>query len=78
MTDADTADNFPGNSASSKFEQKVTATKGADRTKNVEILVPLKYLSNFWKALEMPLINCEINLTLTWSEKCIISSAADT
>ena len=41
-------------------------------------MVPLKYLSNFWRALEMPLINCEINLTLTWSEKCIISSAADT
>ena len=78
MTDADTADNFPGNSASFKFEQKVTATKSADGTKNVKILVPLKYLSNFWRALEMPLINCEINLTLTWSEKCIISSAADT
>ena len=35
----------------------------------------LKYLSNFWKALEMLLINCEINLILTWSEGCIISSA---
>ena len=37
--------------------------------------VPLKYLSNFWGTLEMPLINCEINLILTWSEDCIISSA---
>ena len=34
-------------------------------TKNVEIIVPLKYLSNFWRTLEMPLINCEINLILT-------------
>ena len=37
-------------------------------------MVPLKYLSNFWKTLEMPLINCEINLILTWSEKCVIAS----
>ena len=37
--------------------------------------VPLKYLSNFWGTLEMPLINCEINLILTLSEDCIISSA---
>ena len=32
--------------------------------KNVEILVPLKYLSNFWRTLEMKLINCEVNLIL--------------
>ena len=35
----------------------------------------LKYLSNFWRTLEIPLINCEISLNLTWSEKCVISSA---
>ena len=35
----------------------------------------LKYLSNCWKTLEMSLINCEINLILTWSENCVISSA---
>ena len=29
-------------------------------------MVPLKYLSNFWRTLEMPLINCEVNLKLTW------------
>ena len=29
-------------------------------------MVPLKYLSNFWRTLEMPLINCEVNLILTW------------
>ena len=37
-------------------------------------MVPLKYLSNFWRTLEMPLINCEINLILTWSEKCVLSN----
>ena len=35
-------------------------------------MVPLKYLSNFWRTLEMPLINCEINLDLNWSENCVI------
>ena len=35
-------------------------------------MVPLKYLSNFWRSLEMPLINCEINLILTWSANCVI------
>ena len=37
---------------------------------DVEIMVPLKYLSNFWRTLEMPLINCEIKLILTWSTNC--------
>ena len=35
---------------------------GKNGTKNVQTMLPLKYLSNFWKALEMPLINCEINI----------------
>ena len=38
-------------------------------------MVPLKYLSNFWRTLEMPLINCEINLILTWSTNYVIVSA---
>ena len=37
-------------------------------------MVPLKYLSNFWRTLEMPLINCEVNLTLTWSSTCVLIS----
>ena len=42
-------------------------------------MVPLKYLSNFLRTLEIPLITCEINLFLTWSEKCVTASnnAAD-
>ena len=35
-------------------------------------MVPLKYFSNFWRTLEMPLINCEVNLILTWSADCVI------
>ena len=38
--------------------------------------MPLKHLSNFWKTLDMPLINCEINLILTWSENCVLTSKA--
>ena len=44
-------------------------------TKDVEIIVPLKYLSIFWRTLEMPLIKCEVNVIFTWSKDCVISSA---
>ena len=39
---------------------------------NVEIMVTWKYLSNFWRTLEMPLINWEVELILTWSAGCVI------
>ena len=38
-------------------------------------MVPLKYLSNFWRTLEMPLINCEVELILTWSKNCVITNS---
>ena len=38
-------------------------------------MVPLKYLCNFWRTLEMPLINCEVNLILTWSSTCVITNS---
>ena len=40
--------------------------------KDVDIMVPLKYLRTFWRTLEMPLINCEVNLILTWSSTCVL------
>ena len=43
------------------------------KNKRVEIVVPLKHLSNFWKTLDIPLINCEINLSFTWSENCVLT-----
>ena len=50
------------------LKQKITGqTNNNGRIDNVEIMVPLKYLSNFWRTLEMSLINCEVNLILTWS-----------
>ena len=42
--------------------------------KEVQIAVPLKRLSNFWRNLDMPLINCEVSLILTWSRECVITS----
>ena len=53
-------------SESFKYKVKITGKTPADgNTKDVEIIVSLKYLSNFWRTLEMPLINCEVNLILT-------------
>ena len=43
-------------------------------TKEVEIAVPLKHLSNFCKTLDIPLINCEVSLTLSWFANCVITS----
>ena len=37
-------------------------------------MVPLKYLSNFWRTVEMPSINYEVELILTWSENCVTIS----
>ena len=51
------------------FKSKIKITGKTPTTateKDVEIMFPLKYLSNFWRTLQMPLINCEVNLTLTW------------
>ena len=55
-----------------KFKAKIIGETGNNGTKGVEIMVPLKYLSNIWRTLEMPLINCEVNLILTWSSTCVL------
>ena len=60
------------------FESKIKITGKApddDNEKDIEIMAPLKYLSNFWRILEMPLINCEVNLILTWSSTCVITNS---
>ena len=60
-----------------KSKIKITGkTPNDDNQKDVEIMVPLKYLSNFWRTLEVPLINCEVNLILTWSSTCVIANSA--
>ena len=68
--------NFTNNNLSDSFNFKVkmTGRTGNGGTKNVEIMVPIKYLSNFWRTLEMLLVNCEVNLILKWSENCVAVS----
>ena len=63
---------------SESFKSKIKITGkilAAGNTKDVEILVPLKYLSNFWRTVERPLINCEVELILTWSKDCVITNS---
>ena len=45
--------------------------------RSVKVVIPLKYLSNFFRSLEMPLINCKIKLNLTWKKECVLSTDAD-
>ena len=59
------------------FKAKITGQTGNNGRKDVEIMVPLKYLSNVWRTLEMPLINCEVNLILTWSSTCVLAAVGD-
>ena len=44
-----------------------------DSLTNAEVVIPLKYLSNFWRSLDIPLINCEVELILTWSKNCVLA-----
>ena len=71
--DGDIADFNGANATDSfNFKTKITGQTNDYGIINVEIMVPLKYLSNFWRTLEMPLINCEVELILTWSANCVI------
>ena len=62
----------------SSFVGESTIVAGNRVFKDVKIAIPLKYLSNFWRSLEMPLINCKIHLELNWSKDCVMSTIADT
>ena len=69
---------------SSSFRYKASlignvAVDGANGKKEkVKIAVPLKYLSNFWRSLLMLLINCKVELALTWIENCVLSGGENT
>ena len=64
--------NSPNAIDSFNFKTKITGQINNYGIINVEIMVPLKYLINFWRTLEMPFTNWEVNLILTWSEYCVI------
>ena len=67
---------------STSFKYKSTlfnesTADGADtKFRDPKIVVPLKYLSNFFRSLEMPLINCKIHLELSWTKDCVMSNIA--
>ena len=65
---------FNGANATDSFSfiAKIIGQTGDNGTKEVEIIVPLNYLINFWRTLDMHLINCEINLILNWTANCVI------
>ena len=54
------------------FRTQITGQTNNNGIINVEIMVPLIYLSNFWRTLGMPLINCEVELILNWLANCVI------
>ena len=60
----------PNNSSSFKYKSILITDRNG-----VKIAVPLKYLSNFWRSLEMPLINCKVELSLKWYERCLLTVA---
>ena len=65
------------NAPSFKYKANLIGNTETDRTKKrVKIAVPLKYLNNFWRSLEVPLINCKVELSLRWIENCVLTSAA--
>ena len=68
------------NSTSFKYKasllRKATDADGNDRSlKNIKLVVPLKYLSNFFRSPEMPLFNCKIYLELNWNNNCVMCGA---
>ena len=83
VTNAGNPDNVSAdNSLSFKYKSSLIrdsfASAGNRVFKNVKIAVPLKYLSNLWKSLAMPLINCKIHLELNLSKDCVMSTIANT
>ena len=75
------ADLTANNSNSFKYKIKLSGNipqLDADAARigrlNVKIVVPLKYLSNFFRSLEIPLTNCKIKLNLTWKKECVLST----
>ena len=74
VNNADVTNN--DNAPSFKYKANLIGNTENNGTKNgVKIAVPLKYLSNFWRSLEMPLINCKVELSLKWIENCALTTA---
>ena len=71
------ADLTVDNSSSLKYKISLLGNPVLDGNiakRSVKVVIPLKYLSNFFRSLEMPLINCKIKLNLTWKKECVLSN----
>ena len=66
------------NSKSFDYKTEITGSldAGEDEKEHVTIAIPLKYLGNFWRSLDIPLINCEITLILSWYKECVLVGRA--
>ena len=72
------SDVITNNSSSFKYKSNFIGTiPNGGRKNGVKIAKALKYLSNLWRSLEMPLINYKVELSLTWNKNCILSSVAN-
>ena len=60
---------IPNNLSSFKYTSSLITNRN-----DVKIAVPLKYLNNFWRSLEMSLNNCKVELSLTWDPNCVMSN----
>ena len=78
LSDNANDDNFSNikvvNSNTFKYKNKIINNTNNAGTKDIELAIPLKYLGNFWSALNIPLISCEVSLELKWDKNCIITS----
>ena len=63
------------NTSSLVYKSNLISRTDDNNVNNVKLVVPLKYVSSFFRSLEMPLVNCKIDLELTWHKDCMISSA---
>ena len=64
------------NLSSFKYKSNIIGNLSQAGTRNnVKIFVPLKYSCNFWRSLEIPLINCKVELSLKWYERCLLTAA---
>ena len=61
----------PFSSDSKSFVEKTSEDN--DSLMNAKVVIPLKHLSSFWRTLNIPLINCEVELILTWSKNCVLA-----
>ena len=63
------------NSESFKYKTSIVGKTPEDNDSltNAKVVIPLKHLSNFWRSLNIPLINCEVELILTWSKNCVLA-----